>query len=59
MKAFISYAIIINWSLSLFGLGVESVDGGLLAPVVGFAWFGISTLVLIRAQKRGILQHGK
>lgn len=48
-----AYIIIINWCLSFFGLGMESTDGGVLPTLVGFAWFALSTLILIRAEKKG------
>lgn len=48
--------ILINWSMSLFGLGMESADGGMLWALVGFTWFGLSTLILIRAGKKGTLK---
>lgn len=51
--------ILINWSLSFFGLGMEGVDGGMLWSLVGFSWFMLSTLVLIRADKRGLFKSIK
>lgn len=51
-----AYIIIINWCLSFFGLGMESTDGGVLPTLVGFTWFALSTLILIRADKKGELE---
>lgn len=49
--------ILINWALSFFGLGMESVDGGVLWTLIGFSWFMISTIILIKADKKGILNN--
>ena len=54
MKA---YIILINWSLSFFGLGMENADGGMLWTVIGFCWFMISTLIVIIAQRKGVLNR--
>lgn len=53
MKA---YIIIINWTLSFFGLGMESTDGTVWGTLIGFVWFAMSTLILIRADKKGDLK---
>ena len=45
----------VNWALSFFGLGMESVDGGMLWSLIGFSWFMISTMVLIKADRKGVL----
>lgn len=52
MKA---YIIIINWTLSIFGLGIESTDGTVWGTLIGFAWFALSTMILIRADKKGTM----
>lgn len=49
--------ILTNWSLSIFGLGMESTDGGMLWTLVGFAWFMISTLVLMRARRKRVFSN--
>ena len=53
------WIIIINWSLSFFGLGMESVNGGMLWSIIGFTWFMISTLIVLKAQKRGLFSKTK
>lgn len=53
MKA---YIVIINWTLSFFGLGLESTDGTVWGSVIGVAWFALSTILLIRADKKGDLK---
>ena len=53
MKA---YIILINWVLSFFALGVETTDGGVWPAMVGLLWFGASSLILIRAEKKGLLK---
>ncbi|MDR1562297.1 MAG: hypothetical protein LBS54_04315 [Dysgonamonadaceae bacterium] len=40
----------INWFVSLMGLAIEEP---LCAAVIGFAWFCISTWLLIHAQNKG------
>ncbi len=51
--------ILINWSLSFFGLGMEGVDGGMLWPIVGWCWFMVSTGVLIKADRKGVFKSIK
>lgn len=53
MKA---YIVIINWTLSFFGLGLESTDGTVWGSVIGVAWFALSTILLIRVDKKGDLK---
>lgn len=53
MKTIVNYIILANWTLSFFGLGMESVDGSIWGSVIGFAWFTLSTLLLIKAEKKG------
>ena len=47
--------IIINWSLSFFGLSVDTCHSPFWAVMVMIAWFIGSSLLLIYADKRGWL----
>lgn len=51
-----AYIIVANWVLSFFGLGVEGANGSVWPTLVGFTWFILSTLILIRADKKGSLR---
>lgn len=51
-----AYIIVANWVLSFFGLGVEGTNGSIWPTLVGFTWFILSTLILIRADKKGSLR---
>jgi hypothetical protein len=42
--------IILNWLLSLMGLAIEEP---VLATILGFTWFCISSWLLIHAQNKG------
>lgn len=48
-----SYLILINWLLSFIALSIDTERSHFLAVMVVFTWFAISTLVLVRAQRRG------
>lgn len=49
-----SKAIIINWVLAFMSLSIDTEKSSLLAVMIVISWFTISTLVLVRAQKRGL-----
>lgn len=51
-----AYIILINWTLSLFGLGLESTNGSIIPTLIGFTWFAVSTYILNRANKEGQLK---
>lgn len=50
MKA---YIILINWCISFMALSIDTERSSFVAVMVVFAWFVLSTLVLVRAHKRG------
>lgn len=50
MKA---YIILINWCLSFMALSIDTERSSFVAVMAVFAWFVLSTLVLVRAHKRG------
>ena len=52
-----AWIIVINWCLSFFGLGLESTNGSVVPTIVGLAWFGLSTLIMVRADKKGQLKR--
>ena len=47
--------ILINWSLSFFGLSVDTCHSPMWAVMVMVAWFCCSSLLVIYANKRGWL----
>ena len=49
-----SYLILINWMLSFMALSIDTEKSHFVAVMAVFAWFAISTLVLVRAQKHGM-----
>lgn len=53
MKA---YAILINWALSFMALSIDTEHSSFVAVMVVFAWFAISTIILVRAHGRGKFQ---
>lgn len=53
MKA---YIILINWCLSFMALSIDTEHSSFVAVMIVFAWFALSTVVLIRAHKRGTLR---
>lgn len=54
MKA---YFILINWLLSFMALSVDTEKSSFAAVMLVFAWFAISSILLIRAQRRGTLRN--
>lgn len=54
MKA---YVVLINWALSFAALSVDTEKSSLAAVVVVLAWFAISSVLLVRAQRRGVLNN--
>lgn len=49
--------ILINWILSFMGLSIDTENSSLIAVMIVFLWFMVSTLLLVRAQKRGDLKR--
>jgi hypothetical protein len=54
MKA---YFILINWTLSFTGLTMATDNNPLWAVALGVAWFAVSSILLIRADRRGDLKN--
>lgn len=54
MKA---YILMINWVLSLFALSVDTDTAPLKAVFAIVAWFTVSTILLIRASKKGVFNN--
>lgn len=51
-----SYLILINWMLSFMALSIDTENSSFVAVMIVFAWFAVSTIILIRAQRRGALR---
>ena len=49
--------ILINWILSFIGLSIDTENSSLVAVMIVFLWFMVSTILLVRAQKRGDLKR--
>lgn len=45
--------ILINWMLSFMALSIDTEESSLAAVMTVFAWFSISTIFFLRAQRRG------
>lgn len=45
--------IFINWMLSFFSLCIDTERSSFIAVVIVIVWFTISSLLFIRAQRRG------
>ncbi len=54
MKA---YFILINWMLSFMALSIDTENSSFVAVMIVFAWFAISSIILIHAQRRGTLRN--
>lgn len=58
MKA---YLILINWTLSFAGLTMGTDSNPLWAVAAGVAWFIVSSILLMRADRKGtmdkVLKH--
>jgi len=54
-----SKLILINWMLSFIGLSIDTEKSSLVAVMIMFLWFIISSLILISAEKRGIFNQVK
>lgn len=52
MKA---YLILINWTLSFMGLTINTEQSPLWAVLIGIAWFIASSILLIRADRKGTM----
>ncbi len=48
-----SKIILINWILSFMALCIDTEESSLLAVMIVFAWFSVSTILFVRAQNRG------
>ncbi len=51
-----SKIILINWMLSFAALSIDTEKSSFVAVMIVFAWFAISSIILIRAQRRGTLR---
>lgn len=45
--------ILINWLFSFMALSIDTEKSSFLSVMIVFAWFSISTLIFLRAQRRG------
>ncbi len=54
-----SKLILINWIFSFMGLSIDTEKSSFIAIMIMFLWFMISSLILIRAEKRGEFNHLK
>jgi hypothetical protein len=52
MKA---YLILINWTLSFMGLTMGTNNNPTWAVAAGVAWFAISSMLLLRADRKGTM----
>lgn len=52
MKA---YLILINWTLSFMGLTMGTDSNPLWAVAAGVGWFAISSIILLRADRKGTM----
>lgn len=48
-----SNIILVNWILSFISLCIDTEKSSFLAVMIVFVWFLISTVLFLRAQKRG------
>lgn len=51
--------IITNWVLSFMALSIDTEASSFIAVMIVLGWFLASSLILIRAQKRGDFNHLK
>lgn len=51
MKKFYQYAILLNWTLSFLGLTFQPF----IWSLIGAGWFAISTIVIIKADRKKLL----
>lgn len=51
-----SNIILINWIFSFIALCIDTEKSSLLAVMIIFTWFLVSTIFFIRAQKRGMFR---
>jgi hypothetical protein len=56
MKA--KHFILTNWMLSLVGLSVDTEATPLWGVMLMFAWFIISSILLIHADRKGLMSKG-
>ncbi len=51
-----SKAILTNWILSFMALSIDTDKSSFIAVIIVFAWFLLSTVILIRTSDRGIFK---
>lgn len=51
-----SKVILINWVLSFMSLSIDTEKSSLVAALIILSWFLVSTLLLIRANERGVFR---
>ena len=51
------HLILINWLLSFMALSIDTERSSFTAVMVVFAWFAISTIFFLLAQRRGDFRH--
>lgn len=49
--------ILINWLLSFMSLSIDTEKSSFIAVMIVFAWFAISSIIFIRAQRRGAFRE--
>lgn len=49
--------IITNWVLSFMALSIDTEASSFIAVMIVLGWFLASSLILIRAQKRGVFNQ--
>lgn len=52
-----SKIILINWCLSFMALSVDTEKSSFAAVMIVFVWFAISTILFLRAQRRGMFRE--
>lgn len=50
---------LINFALSFLGLCVDTQNGSIIIPLLGWAWFCTSCYILYRADKSGTMDKVK
>lgn len=48
-----SKLIFINWCIAFMALSIDTERSSFIAVMIVFAWFAISTILFLRAQRRG------
>lgn len=49
------YLILLNWTLSFMGLTLNTEHNPLWAVAAGVAWFAVSSIILLRADRKGTM----